>query len=115
VSRIEQGRIVWAMMRDPQGRNQKLRPGVIISDDDEIARTNRIFVIAITGTFSDPLDEWEVRLPWNRSGTTATRLKKPVVAVCNWLIELKAEDVESFAGIVPPTILEEILKRVTKD
>ena len=109
-----QGRIVWALMRDSQGRNAKLRPGVIVSSNDEVEREGRFFVAAITTSIAEPLSEWEVLLPWNRSGTTRTKLKKKAAAVCNWLVELSPAEVENYGGIVPARLMNEILERISR-
>lgn len=102
-----QGRIVWALMRDSQGRNAKHRPGVVISGDDEIKRRGRFFVAAISTSICQPPSEWEVLLPWNRNGTTKTKLKRKAAVVCNWLIELLPDDVEDYGGVVPPRLMDQ--------
>jgi hypothetical protein len=36
MSGLCRGRIVWVELLDPQGRNSKCRPAVIVTTDDEI-------------------------------------------------------------------------------
>lgn len=111
---LHHGRIVWAVMRDRKGGNDKRRPGVIISEDREIAADGSFFVVAISTSISEPLSEWEVLLPWNSSGTTRTKLRKKAVAVCNWLAELSPNDVEDHGGVVPTKLLNEILELASR-
>lgn len=101
-------------MRDRQGRNEKRRPGLIISEGQEIAADGSFFVVAISTSISEPLSEWEVLLPWNVSGTTRTKLRKKAAAVCNWIIELSPNEVEDFGGVVPTKLLNKILELVSR-
>lgn len=111
---LHQGRIVWAVMRDRRGENEKRRPGVIVSEDQEAEGARSFFVVAISTSIREPMSEWEVPLPWNTNGTTRTKLRKRAVAVCNWLVELSPDDVEDFGGVVPPKPLNRILEIVSK-
>lgn len=101
-------------MRDPQGENEKRRPGVIISEHQEAEADRSFFVVAISTSISEPLSQWEVLLPWNANGTTRTKLRKRAVAVCNWLVELSPDDIEDFGGVVPTELLNRILEIVSK-
>lgn len=115
VSKLRQGRIVWAWMRDTQGRNPKRRTGVIITPTDEISQTDPFVVAAITSTFKEPLAEDEIRLPWNRDpAKVRTGLTTPVVVKCSWLVAITADDIEAVAGVVPDEVLRDILNRVSR-
>jgi mRNA-degrading endonuclease toxin of MazEF toxin-antitoxin module len=50
-----QGRIVWAVVSNPAGRNPKRRPGVVVTPTHEIATLEEVVIVAATGTFSRPL------------------------------------------------------------
>jgi mRNA-degrading endonuclease toxin of MazEF toxin-antitoxin module len=102
-------------MRDQSGRNAKRRTGVIVTPSHEIREDEPFVVVAVTGTFQEPLDETQVPLPWNHDPRRVrTRLTKPVVAKCDWLVVIRKEDVEAYAGIVPPAELNRILEQVAK-
>lgn len=111
---LHQGRIVWALMHDSQGANEKRRPGVIVSDNQEIGADRSFFVVAISSSIVEPLSEWEVLLPWNVSGTTRTKLRRKAVAVCNWLVELSPDNVEDYGGVVPPQVMSRIFELVSR-
>jgi mRNA-degrading endonuclease toxin of MazEF toxin-antitoxin module len=112
VPHILQGSIVRARVLDPAGENPKLRPLVVVTVNSEIAKSETLFAVAITGDFSEPLAAEEVALPWHPRGASRTRLTKPCVAKCSWLCELKAADVVEIRGHVPAAQLEDILKRL---
>src|SRR5687767_8903411 len=100
-------------MADESGRNVKLRPGVVITATSEIRPDEPFVVVAVTSTFSEPLSPGQVPLPWHRdTRRSKTKLNRPTVAKCDWLIPLRAEDVVDVAGVVPQSVLLEIVKRV---
>ncbi len=89
VRHLEQGRIVWAEMLDPSGSNAKLRPGVIITPTEDIVGDDPFVVVAVTTTFDEPPADWQVKLPWNRDKRkVGTKLNKPAVAHCQWLLRI---------------------------
>jgi hypothetical protein len=102
-------------MRDQAGRNSKRRTGVIVTPTHEIREDEPFVVVAVTGTFPEALDATQVPLPWNHDARRVrTRLTKPVVAKCDWLVAIRMEDVQEIAGIVPPAELNRILEQVAK-
>jgi mRNA-degrading endonuclease toxin of MazEF toxin-antitoxin module len=114
VAKLIQGRIVEAEVFDPQGANLKRRPLVVISRTSEIATGKQFVGVAITTSFSEPLSEHQVRLPWSRQGVGGTRLTEECVAACNWLCRLTESDICAYKGMVPGKQLCEILERVGK-
>jgi hypothetical protein len=68
-------------------------------------------VVAITSTFQEPLRDAEVRLPFHPRGEGRVGLKRPTVAVCDWLIELRKDQVLQEVGSLPTTILVEIIDK----
>jgi hypothetical protein len=50
VPSLVQGRIVWATVPDPQGRNPKTRRCVVVSRNEDIAKSDRIRIVGITHT-----------------------------------------------------------------
>lgn len=109
MSRLEQGRIVWAEVLAPDG-TRKCRPAVIITASAEISSTEPFVVAAATTSFGEPLPSGYVKLPWHPKGQVRTKLRKPTAVVCHWLVEITANDVKSVAGVVPP---EEMLESMS--
>jgi mRNA-degrading endonuclease toxin of MazEF toxin-antitoxin module len=110
------GRIIWATINDPQGRNPKSRPLVVISRDDAIPTATHIRAVAITTRVADSPTEVSVPLPWDRNGHPRTKLNHANVAVCTWSVDIPIEAVEDFSGIVPPKqmfAIDEILFRLS--
>ena len=109
---LEYGRIIWAEVPDPQNRNRKARPLVIIDDPEQLAPEEPFWRVAITTFVPHPLPADYVELPWDRQGRTQTRLRSRSAAVCHWLLELVAEDVFDYSGTVPTKYLNMILEKV---
>lgn len=110
-STLQQGRIVWFTSLDPNGQNEKKRPGVVLTATAEIAPDKDVLVAAISSSSVAAEDEI-VRLTWNREGTTSTRLRRASHVVCSWLLEVPSGALESTPGIVNPRELVAILARV---
>ncbi len=109
---LQQGRIIWVTVRDPNGENPKERPAVIVTATEEIRPEQPFVAVAITGTLPRPLPPEYVELPWHRSGHPRTGLRKRCAAVCTWLIETQARDVKDCGGIVPESQMRAILERL---
>ena len=107
---LQQGRIVWVEIPDPNGRNPKLRPAVILSRMESLSAGEPFVAVAVTSTLPDPLTPFMVKLPWYPKGHPQTRLNRRCAAVCNWLLEITAEQVRDTAGLVPDRQLQEILQ-----
>lgn len=112
MSQLQQGRIIRATVIDPQGRNSKPRPLVIVSSTSEIGGGEPFVAVAITSYFADPLEADEVELPWHPAGRVRTGLKKPSVAKCSWLCEVNVSDVLGIYGIAPRVQMEQIINIV---
>ncbi len=106
---LQRGRIVWVEIPDPNGRNPKLRPAVILS---QIESDEPFVAVAVTSTLPAPLAPSMVELPWHPKGHPRTRLTRRCAAVCNWLVELTADQVRDTAGLVPDRPLQEIFRKV---
>ncbi len=115
MSTLCRGRIVWAEALDPQGRNPKLRPCVIVTATEEIAPGTPLVAVAITGTAGCAPPEDEVELPWHADRRQSrTGLTSPSVAVCSWRVTLTPEGVRSFGGVVPAGPMLRILARLAE-
>lgn len=104
-----QGTIVLANVRDPQGGNPKTRPLVLVDSTSAIRRNEVVVAVAITSQFSEPLADDAVLLPWHPQGLVRTRLRKPSVAKCSWMCEVRKSDVLEVKGCVPPSVMEKII------
>jgi hypothetical protein len=111
VPKPEHGRIVWATMRSSDGRTRKKRTAVILTRSTDISESEPFVVVAITTTFPDPPPEDHVLLPYDPTGRCVTRLKQRTAAVCSWFDEINESDIEAYAGVVPPTLMLEIVRR----
>lgn len=114
VSLLQQGRIVWVRVCDPNGENAKQRPAVIITATAEIIPDRPIVAVAITSTLNDPLPPEYVELPWHRNKHPRTGLRKRCAAHCHWLLVINPSDIQAYAGIVPDAKMVEILARIPK-
>lgn len=106
------GRIVWVELLDPQGRNPKRRPAVIISADADIQASGQAWVVAISSQTEETPREDQVDLPWHAQRHPRTGLTERCSAVCSWLCEIKVADIQAYAGTVPARPMFEILEKV---
>ena len=95
----EQGRIILVEVSDPQERNIKLRPAVIISETTQIQRDGRITCVAITSSIPDKLPNDCVFLPFDPTGKARTGLRKRSMAMCSWIFEIKEDEIEKYLGV----------------
>jgi mRNA-degrading endonuclease toxin of MazEF toxin-antitoxin module len=112
VSPLCRGRIVWVELLDPQGRNRKCRPAVIVTPDAEIQPDGEVWVVAISSQLDAAPAEDQVELPWDRRGHPKTKLKERCAAVCSWMIKVNVASIQECAGIVPSRQLLDILSRI---
>jgi mRNA-degrading endonuclease toxin of MazEF toxin-antitoxin module len=108
---LQQGRIVWANVSRPDGSPGKPRTAVILTATEEITDSDPFVVVAITSTFQEPLRDAEVRLPFHPQGGGRVGLNRPTVAVCDWLIEIRKDQVLQEAGSLPTTVMIEIVEK----
>ena len=113
-SPLHQGRIVWVMVNDPEGRNPKCRPAVILTPTQEIDPAGEIVVVAASSTFNRPLPDNHIPLPWKTEGHPKTKLHKACIVVCEWLCRIPVSHIQSFGGLVPDHILNRILSQIRR-
>ena len=106
------GRIVWVELLDPQGRNRKCRPAVIVTPDADIKDDGQVWVVAISTQFREAPADVQVELPWDRRGHPRTKLKERCAAVCTWMEKVAVASIQETAGIVPGRQLLDILTRI---
>jgi mRNA-degrading endonuclease toxin of MazEF toxin-antitoxin module len=112
VPSFRRGEIVLAEVTDPQGQNRKPRPLIILTPTEEIREGERFVAVAVSSTFPHPVPNDCVELPYHPAGQSRTRLRKPSVAVCSWLVPLIHSDVIRSIGWVPDQHLLAILEKV---
>jgi mRNA-degrading endonuclease toxin of MazEF toxin-antitoxin module len=94
------GQIVWVDIADANGI-YKARPAVVITPDEKITPDGLFEVVAVTSALTDPLPDDHVLLPWHAQGHPRTGLNRKCAAVCSWMAQVAAKDVQSVAGKVP--------------
>ena len=73
----ERGRIIWAELLDPQGKNKKRRPAVILTSKEEIEAGESIFVVGISRQYYLSTPEQRVELYWKApDGHPISKLKE---------------------------------------
>ncbi len=112
MGRLCRGRIVWVELVDPQGRNPKCRPAVIVTADKDISPDGDVWVVAISTQLEEAPPEAQVELPWQRGGHPRTGLKERCAAVCTWLEKVSVAKIKETAGVVPGRQLLDVLQRI---
>ncbi len=112
MSDLRRGRIVRVEVPDPQNRNPKCRPAIILTPTAEIRPGGDLVLVAITGSVNAAPADVQVALPWHRQGRTATRLNKPSVAVCTWVFTRPASSIRGYGGVVPDRQMLQILDKI---
>ncbi len=115
---LHQGSIVWATVADANGHNAYGRPVVIITRESEIAGAPELVGVVASNTAANQSSRREtwIELPWHPAGRVSTRLRKPTVAVCEWLAVVNPAELrdEDLGGRVPASVLEQILDVVAR-
>ena len=82
---LHRGQIVYVTVSDPQGRNPKRRPAIVLTPTDEIAEDGSVQLVAISNPTEHAPSEHQVLLPWHPQGQCGTRLRQESAAVCTWV------------------------------
>lgn len=85
--------VIVTGLLDPQGRNPKDRPCVVVTPPVEAGEGETIDVVAITTLLPDPLPPDHVPLPWHAQDHPRTGLNKRNAAVCSWFAEVSSSRV----------------------
>lgn len=113
MSTPEPGRLIWAVIADPNGYAKPMpRPAVVLGTPPADRPDEPLAVVVCTTREDLPMPADQVALPWHPSGQTRTKLRKPTFAVCSWLAEVALGDIQQVGGIVPPEQLAEIVAKV---
>jgi mRNA-degrading endonuclease toxin of MazEF toxin-antitoxin module len=106
------GRIVWLELLDPQGRNPKCRPAVIVSPDADIGADGEVWVVGVSTQRNEAPAEVQAELPWDPRKHPRTGLRERCAAICTWMKKVKVLSIQEYAGVVPGRQLLEILTRI---
>jgi mRNA-degrading endonuclease toxin of MazEF toxin-antitoxin module len=112
VSKPSRGQIVWTVLPDPQGRNPKCRPTVVVTPTAEISSDGDMVVVANTSRLDMAAPGDQVELPWHRDGHPRTGLREPSAAVCTWLVRIPSSAIDRYGGQVPTPQMLRILARL---
>jgi hypothetical protein len=82
---------------------------IVATRRTDILRGGPIVVVVASTKFGEPLRPNEKLLPHDPDGHPKTGLKKPCVAVCDWVEKINADDVIDTGGVVPDPLLKDIL------
>lgn len=112
MSTLCRGRIVWTVLPDPQGRNPKRRPAIVITPTADIRPDGNLVVVAITSRLDIASPEDQVELPWHRDGHPRTGLRNSSAAVCTWLARIPAAAIDGYLGHIPVPQMLRIIDRL---
>ncbi len=108
-----QGRIVWLKVVDPQGRNPKIRPVIIIDyEPNKIPDDQPLHGICVTHEIGISPREDCVPVPWNVSGNVLTKLTKESEAVCTWQVSFTRSEIEKTGGLLRATDTDKLLDKL---
>ena len=107
------GSVVWIEIADPNG-HQKIRPAVIVTPTSAIAPGQSVHLVAITTRVPEPMPEAYVLLPWDPQGKARSGLRRKCAAVAHWQVEIPIEDVQSIVGVLPPSVMSELLSKIAR-
>jgi mRNA-degrading endonuclease toxin of MazEF toxin-antitoxin module len=110
VPTLDAGSVVWIKCDDPQGRNRKVRPVVVLTAAADIAAGSPVIGVAVTTDLPKPLPATHVPLPWSRPKHPRTSLTGPCAAHCGWAVSVPADAVP--AGHILGPALRQIVDKV---
>jgi len=108
---FQQGRIVWVELLDPQGRNPKRRPAVVLTPSAEIRSDGEVVVAALSSQTDQSPSDVSVPVPWQPNGHPRTKLNRRNVVVCTWLVTVSVSLIrpDDLGGVVPFAELARVL------
>ncbi len=108
-ARLGRGRVVRVNVLDPQGKNRKPRPAVVISTVEEAEATGRVVVVCVSTKHGQAPPEVQIELPHDLRGACRSGLREPSWAVATWIREVPIEDIETALGALTATLTGEII------
>ena len=103
-----QGQIVEVSVTDPDDKNEKPRPVLILTPTEELS--DEILVASISTKFPRSLPPHWIPLPWDSSRHRFTGLIEPSVVKCDWLRTIAPSDNLQLRGFVSNKKLAEVLR-----
>jgi hypothetical protein len=101
---------VWVPIPDPQGRNLKCRPAVIITE--EVTPDGEVGVVGITTKFDETRPEVQTELQFDPRGNCRSGLRERSWAVAYWVEMVLVAAIESYSGMIPAEQLDEIHRKI---
>lgn len=111
---LGRGRIIRATILDPQGRNAKSRPVVVVVPPVDNDPATTLGVIGVSTQIGMAPADVCVSLPWQNGGHPRTGLSARCEAVCTWLETITVANVEREIGQVPADRMLAILQILTR-
>lgn len=103
---------IWVRLADPQGRNPKRRPAIILTPTDEIKADGDVWVVGVSTTFELAPPEVQTELQFDPRGTCRSGLRERCWAVATWVAKVSLLDVEEYAGVIPGRQMIEIRRKI---
>jgi hypothetical protein len=113
-SAVRRGSIIYATFLDPQGRNAKRRPALVLTPPENIGEDMTLEVVMVSGEYQGLPEEQIVLLPWHAQGHCTSRLTKECAAICSWVGRVSMADLTSkdVGGYIGGAKLIEVLQKV---
>jgi mRNA-degrading endonuclease toxin of MazEF toxin-antitoxin module len=106
---VQRGSILWIQLTDPDGKNPKERPALLLSSNEKIMEGGELVVAAISTVFSRPIPSHWFELPSRPGGDPVTGLDQPCVVKSDWLKRVEATDVITELGMAPSRVVRQVL------
>jgi len=106
--------VLISAVLDPNGRNPKDRPAIILALKGDPGPNRRFLAMAVTTWIPDPLPDDYILLPWQAPYHPRTGLSKRCAAVGTWLTIVGPERMVRQIGFVPGRQRAEILAFVQR-
>ena len=100
--------VAVADLLDPQGRNPKNRPCVVVTDPKLPPPQRTELVVAISTVIPSLIPADFVLLPWQDPHHPVTGLNKRNAAICSWIAEVENSRILRKIGVVPGKQLRQI-------
>lgn len=114
---MRRGKVFWVEdLPDPNGKNPKDRPFLVISNTDSNERDGRATCVALShsAALKSPRPESLIPVPFSPDGRACTSLRKETVAICFWTEILEPDQISNKydTGFVRNVNLEVIVNKV---
>ena len=106
------GRVVWVTLLDPQGRNAKCRPAIIITPTDEIASDGNVVVVGVTTTPDQASADVQTELQYDPRGTCRSGLREKSWAISTWIETVAVSAIQGYSGTIPGPQMAEIRRKI---